>query len=413
MIKMPRYIRNLCLGCILLLASSATNATDYYVSRRMGSDDSSGLSAEKSWKSVAAVNRTKFQPGDRILFHAGEIWSEELRPHSSGTIGAPIEFGSYGAGPRPVLEGNPDMSPEEHRNSIGVRRIPVPVRFGTKMAAAIQASGVAIDNNEQSHMVYDGLDLRHVMEGVRVYSWSAAVTDITVRNCTIQTDAAIPGGHYASAGVYVNTKSGSISEIHVGANHFIPYPEYLNHWGIYFVGGVSHFSIEDNTLGPSGEDGITIWHSAFGEILRNRGGGNGENTIDVKDSHDILIRDNDADLDHEYNIVVHSVDTPKSTYNVRVEHNRCLRGGQGGKLSAGIALLFVQKSGVEDNVIDSAYGSGILIKDTQPDQQNWATGNRLAGNGTGQKLPAITLQGLSTANLSANQVAPPTIPPKQ
>ena len=134
--------------------------------------------------------------------------------------------------------------------------------------------------------------------------------------------------------------------------------------------------------------------------------GNGENTIDVKDSHDIEIRDNDADLDREYNVVVHSVDSPTSTYGVRVTGNRCSRGGQGGEFSAGIALLFVQKSGIEDNVVDFAYGSGILIKETEPRPGNWAARNRLTGNGTGQKLPAIVLQGSSTARLEDNYIMP-------
>jgi nitrous oxidase accessory protein NosD len=110
---------------------------------------------------------------------------------------------------------------------------------------------------------------------------------------------------------------------------------------------------------PQERDGITIWHSAYGAITHNQGGGNGENTIDVKDSHDVAISDN-------------LVDAPKSTYNVRVAGNHCLRGGQGGDLSAGIALLFAQKSGVEENIVESAFGSGILIKGANPHPGNWA-----------------------------------------
>ncbi len=392
-----RYVRIFLL--LLLLPYSQADGTDYYLSRSVGNDSATGLSEATPWKSVARVNQGAFHPGDRVLFHAGESWPEELRPPSSGTEEAPIIFTSYGSGNRPVLDGRDDESVVNWSKT------------GKNRASKInknRARYVAIDNNEQSHIVYDGLHLRHVLEGVRVYSWSVAVQDITIRNCNIQTDAAIPG-HDASAGVYSSTKSGSISGLYIRKNHFIPYSEHLNHWGVYLVQGVSHFSIEDNTLGPSGEDGITVWHSAYGEILRNRGGGNGENTIDVKDSHDVLIQDNDADFDREYNIVVHSVDNPTSTYNVRVEHNPCLRGGQGGALSAGIALLFVQKSGIEDNVIDFAYGSGIVIKDLHPNQQNWASGNRLTGNGTGQKLPAIVLQGPSTAKLDLNQIATGTI----
>jgi len=385
-------------GLLLLFPCCMANATDYYLSRQTGIDRGNGLSPETPWKSVAKVNRTVFHPGDRVLFHTGESWPEELRPRSSGTPEAPIVFTSYGSGARPVLDGEPMLDGGEDENGA--------IRTRTqRIGVQSRARDVAVDNNEQSHIVYDSLEFRHVLEGVRVYSWSAAVEDVTIQNCYIQTDPAVPGRD-ASAGVYANTKSGIISGLHIRANHFTPHPKRLNHWGIYLVSGVSNFLIEDNTLDPSGEDAITIWHSAYGEILRNRGGGNGENTIDVKDSHDILIRDNDADLDREYNIVVHSVDAPTSTYNVRVEHNRCLRGGQGGELTAGVALLFVQKSGVEDNVIDFAYGSGILIKDASPNQRNWASGNRLTGNGTGQKLPAIVLQGNSTASLDMNQIQP-------
>ena len=380
----------------LFLAWYPAEATDYYLSQKAGNDTSEGRTPEAPWKSVARVNRTAFRAGDRILLHAGESWPEELRPRSSGGEGLPIIFTSYGPGARPVLDGWDDEV-EGKLRSIGKGRV-------TKTHAA-NAREVAIDNNEQSHIVYDGLDLRHVLEGVRIYSWASAIRDITIQNCNIQTETSVDG-QIASAGIYASTKRGTILELHVSKNHFVPYPVQLDHWGIYFVQGVSRFSIEDNNFGPAGEDAITVWHSAYGEILRNRGGGNGENTIDVKDSHDILIRDNDADLDREYNIVVHSVDSPNSTYNILVGHNRCLRGGQGGKLTAGVALLFAQKSGIEDNTVDSAYGAGILIDDVHPGQQNWASGNRLAGNGTGQKLPAIVLQGDSDADLPRNQVAP-------
>ncbi len=383
--------RNLFSLLLLLLSFCGANATDYYLSRQRGNDSASGRSANTPWKSIARVNQAIFYPGDRILFHAGESWSEELRPRSSGKEGAPLVFTGYGTGALPIFDGNADEDAAKYE---GARH---------KQLRKGRSRDVAINNNEQSHMVYDGLDLRHVLEGARIYSWSAAVRDITIQNCSIQTDAAIRG-HAASAGIYASTKSGSITELHVRGNHFTPYPEHLNHWGIYFAQGVSHFSIENNSFGASGEDAMTVWHCASGSIVHNRGGGNGENTIDVKDSHDILIRDNEADLDREYNIVVHSVDSPNSTYNIRVEHNRCLRGGQGGTLSAGVALLFVQKSGIEDNTIDSAYGAGILINDAHPDQKNWASGNRLAGNGTGQRLPAIVLQGDSNADLQGNQI---------
>jgi hypothetical protein len=396
-----RYVRFIFASFFLSLLLGGGNrilAADYYVSWQSGNDTNSGISPEAPWKSLARVNHADLQPGDRVLLHVGETWREELRPPVSGAQDQPIVFTSYGNGPRPILDGNGDGS-GDHNGPIS--------RTSSKKTPT---RDVAIDNNERSHIVYDGLELRHVLEGLRVYAWSASVRDITMQNCLVQTEVAPVPPRQASAGVYANVRTGTISELHVLGNHFIPYPRGLNHWGVYLVGGVQHFRIDENTFGPSGEDAITIWHSAYGEIALNQGGGNGENTIDVKDSHDIVIRNNDADLDREYNIVVHSVDAPDSTYNVHVEGNRCLRGGQGGELSAGIALLFVQKSGVEDNVVNSAYGSGILIKDAGAHSENWASRNRLTANGVGQKLQAIVLQGASTARIDDNQIVPPPIP---
>ncbi len=398
----PRTHRCWRSACVFLLliwflsGLSRAYATDYYLSWRTGNDVNTGLSPEAPWKSIARVNHANFQPGDKVFLHAGEVWREELRPAVSGAQDQPIIFTSYGIGPRPVLEGRSGRSGPASKTP--------PEELRTR--------DVAIDNNEQSHIVYDGLELRHVLEGLRVYAWSASVRDITLQNCLVQTEAAAMPTSEISAGIYANVRKGNIFELHILRNHFIPYPRGLNNWGVYLVGGVQHFQIAGNAFGPAGEDAITVWHSAYGEITHNQGGGNGENTIDVKDSHDIVIRNNDADLDREYNIVVHSVDMPDSTYNVRVEANRCSRGGQGAKLSAGIALLWVQKSGVEDNVIDFAYGSGILIKDAGQRHGNWASRNRLTGNGAGQKLPAIVLQGASTARIEDNLVVTPPNPAK-
>ena len=301
---------------LLLPIAGDSFATDYYVSSQTGNDASSGLSPDVPWQSITRVNRAKFQPGDHILLHSGDLWREQLRPPSSGTQERPIVFSSYGPGERPILEGMHGFEAAKG----ALRRSQDPTRAGD----------VAIDNNDQSHMLYDGLELRDVVEGLRVYVWSGAVRDITLRNCQIQVDAAVPNGP-PSAAVYANVRTGSIADFRVLANRLIPFPRGLERWGIYFAGGVQHFQIIGNKLGPAGEDGIAVWHSAYGEINRNQGGGNGENTIDVKDSHNIVISNNVADLDREYNIVVHSVDSRDSTYGVRVAGNHCSRGGQGGR----------------------------------------------------------------------------------
>jgi hypothetical protein len=353
-------------------------AATYYVSCSRGRDTNLGL-AGAPWQTLARVNRARFLPGDVVLFHRGDVWRETLRPGSSGAEGKVIHFGAYGAGPKPMISGS-DSDGRLVRD-------------------------VAIDNNEQTHVVYEDFDVRDVRQGLRLYSWRAQVRDVTLQNCDVITVQSQPHGTM-SAGVYASVNTGNLSGITIRDNRFTPYATGLEHWGVYFVRGVSNFRIENNRFGPAGEDAITIWHSDHGLIEGNSGGGNGENTVDVKDSYDVVVRANQADNDAEYNIVAHGVDSDRLTYNVTVEKNRCRRGGQGGHLDAGIALLFVRNSVVRGNVVEGAYGSGIFVNDGLTGGGNEISFNELRGDGAGRTTRAISLQHVSKISIHDNYLAP-------
>jgi hypothetical protein len=93
----------------LLLPASVGYATTYYVDSAQGSDANKGVSERTAWQSLAKVNGTAFQPGDRILFRAGGRWQGQLAPKSSGAEGAPIVFDRYGGGPKPLIDGGGDV----------------------------------------------------------------------------------------------------------------------------------------------------------------------------------------------------------------------------------------------------------------------------------------------------------------
>jgi hypothetical protein len=377
-------------------AIPASATTYYYVSSTSGVDTNSGVAAEHAWKTIARVNRARLQPGDMVLFQRGNIWRETLRPSSSGDQGKVITFGAYGKGPRPVISGSDLVASQNHgsvEKELSTRSPPVEVH----------AREVNIDNNEQSHIVYDNLDLQHAQEGLRLYSWSAQVSDITLQDSRIATESRVPHGT-VSAGVYASVNRGHFSEVTIRNNTFIPYPTGLEHWGVYFVQGVTDFRITGNTFSPAGEDAITVWHCARGVIAENSGGGNGENTVDVKDSPDIEISDNRADRDREYNIVVHDVDAGSLTTRIVVRGNHCTRGGQGGQLTAGIVLLFVRDSEVRDNVIENAYGAGIFVNDRGTGSGNSILHNLLRNNGTHQTTGAITLEDAADIEVRNNTV---------
>ena len=99
-------MKNAFLLMLCLATTWHTQATDYYIDGISGNDSNSGTSEAAAWQTIANINTTTFQPGDRILFKSGQIWTGTLKPKGSGTTGNPITIGKYGAGANPVIHGN-------------------------------------------------------------------------------------------------------------------------------------------------------------------------------------------------------------------------------------------------------------------------------------------------------------------
>jgi len=86
------------LSCVVALFAQDRT---YYVTTS-GDDSADGLSPAKAWKSLDRLNATVFQPGDKILLKAGEVWYGQLVLQGSGSEGKPITLSSWGEG-RPVI----------------------------------------------------------------------------------------------------------------------------------------------------------------------------------------------------------------------------------------------------------------------------------------------------------------------
>ncbi|WP_372339125.1 DUF5018 domain-containing protein [Cohnella sp. WQ 127256] len=84
----------------------AAVGVSYYVDSDGGNDQNSGHSPSEAWKSLANVNATIFQPGDKILFKAGGIWNGRMYPRGSGNSANPITIDMYGVGSKPLIAGN-------------------------------------------------------------------------------------------------------------------------------------------------------------------------------------------------------------------------------------------------------------------------------------------------------------------
>jgi parallel beta-helix repeat protein len=93
------------LTIITVLISFSVNATDYFVSNLTGSDVNAGTTLCAPWQTIAKVNSSSFNPGDRIFFKRGEEWREQLTIPSSGTSGNVITFSAYSTGADPIING--------------------------------------------------------------------------------------------------------------------------------------------------------------------------------------------------------------------------------------------------------------------------------------------------------------------
>jgi len=100
------YTKFFTLLILILFIKNPLHATNYYIDKSIGSDSNSGTSITSPWVSFNNINKTVFQPGDSILFHAGQSWSGILKPQGSGSEGLPIVISKYGLGLRPVINGD-------------------------------------------------------------------------------------------------------------------------------------------------------------------------------------------------------------------------------------------------------------------------------------------------------------------
>ena len=75
----------------------------WYVNCGAGNDAADGLSPSSAFKSIAAVSRQTFHPGDSILFRRGSVCEGMFAPSGSGTAQAPIRMDAWGSGALPRI----------------------------------------------------------------------------------------------------------------------------------------------------------------------------------------------------------------------------------------------------------------------------------------------------------------------
>ena len=80
---------------IIFKAESGDKPATYYVHPVLGSDDNSGRTKEKAFKSLDRINTLQLHPGDSILLAADQIFNGSIHLRGqSGNLQRPIYLGS-------------------------------------------------------------------------------------------------------------------------------------------------------------------------------------------------------------------------------------------------------------------------------------------------------------------------------
>jgi hypothetical protein len=123
---------------------SALPAGVLYVDCAGGDDGRDGRSEDTAIRTVAAVNRRTFAPGDTILLKRGARCSGMFAPAGSGTAESPITLGAYGSGPAPVIDGGGAFSAIRLHNQQGWHIENIEATGGARYGIRIGADGAAL-----------------------------------------------------------------------------------------------------------------------------------------------------------------------------------------------------------------------------------------------------------------------------
>ena len=201
------------------------NANSYFISTSSGDDNNSGLSSQFPINSINKLNTFTFQPGDSILFKAGDIWQGMFWLKGSGDPNNSIVVDSYGGAGKATINGNGYQSciliynneyisinnlnlynEDNHLDSLGNTKLLAGfggasntwgsgknVRFGVKIVATSHSLSGFRFNNLEIHNIYPTPTLSqnvHKGYGLKLETQSDTtnflfniISDVKVSNC--------------------------------------------------------------------------------------------------------------------------------------------------------------------------------------------------------------------------------------
>ena len=212
----------------LSLFSVAQAGTNFYVSEA-GSDRNDGLSKVTPWKTLAKVSRENFNPGDTVMFRAGDTFEGQLVISDSGTAESPITFTQYGTGEKPLLDAG------------NLRR-------------GAYAATILVEN--QDHLIINALKIRNFRKRAREGTDDADAYGILVKNSGQRALSGYEFSQLEISDVYPIERRKMFNRNTVSAIRFETFPAKTADKAF----NTSDIYIHDNVIRLSGRFGIAIRH---------------------------------------------------------------------------------------------------------------------------------------------------------
>ncbi|MCP3891050.1 MAG: T9SS type A sorting domain-containing protein [Desulfobulbaceae bacterium] len=343
--------------------TSARPSAAFYINASTGNDDNNGLSSTSPWKSISKVNSLKLIPGDSLFFKTGDTFTGRLQVNNEGgTAGNPILISSYGAGNKPIIDGNGYLSAMHIQNS-GYLHIsnlefkndggPSQPGESTKLRYGLYVENTYTDGTTFKHFRFENLTFKNIyptdqisdndQTGTHAYgfntsgSWGDEINpfrfeDMYIENCLFTRT----GRHALRVLATHNVKIKSNLFEHVGGA------------GMLIGGNNKNILVEDNTTNYTGSSidprmagrgsGIWCFRSTNLTVQHNRF----MHARGIKDSYGMHIDIGNKNVVYQYNYSEDNeggfVEILGANINVGYRYNLSMgdgwrsRGGQKGKV---------------------------------------------------------------------------------
>jgi hypothetical protein len=131
--------------CLLILNSGGNNRV-YYIDQLNGNNANSGTNPDSAWATISKLVEIEIQPGDSILFHAGQIFEGTIQLKNwNGNAEKGVLISSYGEGSATISGGDSEAFIADSCSYIEIKSL---YFIGSGRKNGNKTSGVIISNSQ-------------------------------------------------------------------------------------------------------------------------------------------------------------------------------------------------------------------------------------------------------------------------